>query len=317
MSKSLLPTSSSLLAEYLSQFAGCDIDEFYKQGTVAVVQTTCNSCAKAIEPGEISHDSGFLGASFGDAPSLKPFSSSRGYLCCDCRVAMSYPPATVQFSYAAIGVDPKNPGLLKAYKIFGVEDFIAAIYNPLLPPFVMVRKERKKQHMIWRGRVNVHNVSDEDLLFFTSGETSLFCHPQMVLDVLSKEQELIQATKDVAVKTGKKKPRALKEIVRYGAIKTNLYSPAIVFNDYRHPSYGIEDEEVLGRLDRFCEIVRQFSSGDRQIYAHLRLLSYLKKMPDVRAMVASLEPREVDMKSIIEGKQSASESTDDKEQEAA
>ncbi len=307
-----IPTATSVLAQFFERFPELPIGEFYTHGVKVTHDSNCISCATPIKAGQLCHDSDFITNTFGDAPSLKSFSKNQGYLCCHCRVAISYGPSTMQFSYAAVGRDNAAGGEMKALKIFGVEDFIAAVYNPLDAPFVMVRKERKKQHMIWKGKVNLHDVRKEDLLFFSSGETTLFCHPQRVLNVAAKEQELLAQVRDYLSskpdkKAPKKKVRQLKELVRFMQMNVNLCAPAIVFNDCRHESYGITDSAILERIDALCEVIRQFSSGDRQIYAHLRKLAYLKKTQDFKSMVAQLSPREVDMKAIIEGKPPAAD----------
>lgn len=302
MSDLTIETAPSLLGKFYSQFPQLDLEPIYKEGRPAPRDTRCVSCAKPIAAGEIMHTTDFLGDSFGDAAFLKPFSAQRGCLCTDCKIAIAFFPSTMQFSYAALGSDPEGTGKLVAYKVFSIDDYMAAVYNPLPAPFVLARKERKKQHMIWKARVNHHDVREEDLLFFTSGDTSLCAHPQRVLEVACKEQELLTQAAEIHSVGAKKKVRLLKEIVRLSAMKTNLCAPTLVFNDYRSLAYGIQDEALLSRLDEFCEVVRSFSSGDKHLFAHLRFLGALKKTTDFKALIASLKPREVDMQAIIYGK---------------
>lgn len=302
MSELTIETGPSLLRRFYSQFPQLPLEPIYKEGLTASHDTQCVSCAKPIAAGETMHTTDFLGDSFGDAAFLKPFSAQRGCLCTDCKVAIAFFPSTMQFSYAALGSDPEGTGKLVAYKVFSIDDYMAAVYNPLPSPFVLARKERKKQHMIWKARVNHHDVQKEDLLFFTSGDTSLCAHPQRVLEVACKEQELLTQAAEIHSVGAKKKVRSLKEIVRLSAMKANLCAPTLVFNDYRSLAYGIQDESLLSRFDEFCEVVRSFSSGDKHLFAHLRFLGALKKTTDFKALVGSLKPREVDMQAIIYGK---------------
>lgn len=299
------PTPSTLLKKFLDQHPGLETQEFYEKTVAAVEDTFCVCCGVGIRKGEPGHecfvpdsfvDSAFLHACGGD--------QKRGLFCPDCKMAIGLRQASMQFSYAQIGVDPES-GRFKAFTVIGMEDLLAAVYKPLSPPMVMTRKTRKRQHTIWKGKVNLHDVTAEDFLFFNSGDSTVVMHPARVLGLVEKEQELIQAVQEHVA--GLKNAKGLKEIFPVRLLKVNLDCPSFVPANYRSPYVGITCEKLLARLDRFVQVVNESTSGDRILYAYLRTLGVFKKTTNYRLLVDSLVPREIDMDSVINGKSDSEE----------
>lgn len=291
----LYPSPALLFTRFLKQHPSIDLNQFDDQALVAIYDTSCVCCSSPIAKGEKAHD-GFLGPSFQDASFFNPPDAKRGIFCTHCRMALSLPMASNQFSYVQLGHDRIN-NVLKAYKIFGLEDFLAAVYTPLASPMVMVRKDKKKQHTLWKGKINIHDVPDEDTLIFNVGDLTLIGHPQRVLKLAQKEQQLIA----LAQESGKanKKAKPLKEVFQLRALKINLNCPVLQAINYKSDYYSLGSAELIGRLDRFVQIMHESSLGDKVIYAHLRLLGAFKKTNDYAQLIKTLEPTEVDMNAIL------------------
>jgi hypothetical protein len=301
------PTPARLLTSLYAQCESNEPRDLLQAATAYGIKSQCLVCAQEVQADEISFPAKFA-SSFGDTHSLiSP--SLPGRICADCYCALRLRAASVQFSYCALGTDPRNQKHLVAYKTLSTIDFVAAIYHPPKVPFLLVRKDRKRQHNIWKAQVNTVEPQETDLVLFTSGESQYYCRPQQTLKLFAKQQELMNQAHAIRLNSQSKskgKGSAVAEKKPSHRIFQSLSMDKSEARDFAPINFrvgrnAIEDESLLNRIEKLQTVISSLSTGDRMLYVFLNIVSNKHDRAPIEDVVQGLTPTEIDLPALMSG----------------